>query len=346
MSPKARCDIKSLDPEETARWVASMGLEPYRARQIRQWLFRRFADDFQLMHNLPRAAREILENSASINNLRLLSTAESEDGTRKYLFQLADGSTIETVLIPERDHLTICISSQVGCAMGCRFCLTAAQGFTRNLRPSEIVDQIIEISRTLQDPGRLKNVVLMGMGEPLNNYESVIGALRNIVSADGLDFSHRRVTLSTCGIVPKMFRLGKDVSINLAVSLNASNNETRSFLMPVNDVYPLGELMAACKAFPLPNRRMITFEYIMIDGINDSRRDALRLCGILSGIRAKINLIALNPHPGTSMSPPPTDRILAFQQTLVDHNYTAVIRKSKGSDILAACGQLKGSFVA
>ena len=344
MSGHVKCDIKGLDAGETERWAASVGLEPYRGRQVRQWLFKRFAADFEQMHTLPRAARRLLEESASITNLRLVSTTASEDTTRKYLFELTDSQTIETVLIPERDHLTICISSQVGCAMGCRFCLTGSQGLTRNLRAAEIIDQVIEVARTLEDPSRLTNMVLMGMGEPLANYDSVLRAVKNLISPDGLDFSHRRVTLSTCGIAPGILRLGEDLTINLAVSLNAADDDTRSLLMPVNRMHPLSELLAACRSFPLPNRRMITFEYILIDGINDSYRDALRLCRILSGIRAKINLIAFNPHPGSSMAPSPQARILSFQQVLIDHNYTAVIRKSKGGDILAACGQLRSAF--
>lgn len=340
----ARCDIKSLDAEETERWVESLGLERYRGRQIRQWLFKRLAVDFDRMHTLPRSARKLLEESAFITDLKLLSTATSGDTTRKFLFRLADGHTIETVLIPERDHLTVCISSQVGCAMGCRFCLTATQGLIRNLAPSEIIDQVIQVKRILENPDRLTNIVLMGMGEPLANYAAVTSAVKNMLSADGLDFSHRRVTLSTCGLVPGMIQLGTDLTVNLAVSLNAADDETRSYLMPVNKIHPLGKLLAACRSFPLPNRRMITFEYILIDGINDSDRDALELSRILSGIRAKINLIALNPHPGSQMAPPPLERTLSFQQILIDNNYTAVIRKSKGRDILAACGQLKSAF--
>ena len=340
----AGCDIKSLDAEETERWVESLGLDRYRGRQIRQWLFKRLEVDFDRMHTLPRSARKLLEQSAFITDLKLLSTATSGDTTRKFLFELADGHTIETVLIPERDHLTVCISSQVGCAMGCRFCLTATQGLIRNLAPSEIIDQVIQVKRMLENPDRLTNIVLMGMGEPLANYGAVTRAVKNILSTDGLDFSHRRVTLSTCGLVPGMVQLGADLTVNLAVSLNAANDETRSYLMPVNKIHPIGKLLAACRSFPLPNRRMITFEYILIDGINDSDRDALQLSRILSGIRAKINLIALNPHPGSPMAPPPLERILSFQQILIDNNYTAVIRKSKGRDILAACGQLKSSF--
>ncbi len=344
MNQKAKCDIKSLDAPETEDWVESLGMERYRGRQIREWIFKKLAADFDSIHTISRAARRILDESAFLTNLKLRSMLTSEDTTRKYLFELNDGQTIETVVIPERDHLTLCISSQVGCAMGCKFCMTGSQGLVRNLRPAEIIDQVIEVRRTLDDPSRLTNIVFMGMGEPLANYEAMARAVKNIISADGLNFSHRRVTLSTCGLVPGIIRLGRELTINLAVSLNAADDETRSLLMPVNKTYPLDELLAACRSFPLPNRRMITFEYILINGVNDRDRDALRLCKILSGIRAKINLIALNAHPASPMGPPPADRIFSFQQILVDHNYTAVIRKSKGRDILAACGQLRSAF--
>ncbi len=341
--PETRCDLKSLNASETECWVESLGLERYRARQIREWLYKKLAPDFDRMHTLPREARLLLEKSAFLNNLKLRSMLTSVDTTRKYLFELTDGQTVETVLIPERDHFTLCVSSQVGCAMGCKFCMTGSQGLVRNLRASEIIDQVIEVRRTLEDPSRLTNIVFMGMGEPLANYEEVVRAVNNIVSADGLDFSHRRVTISTCGLVPGITRLGKEMAVNLAVSMNAADDETRTFLMPVNKIYPLDELLSACRNFPLPNRRMITFEYILINGINDSDGDARRLCKILSGIRAKINLIALNAHPASPMGPPPADRIFSFQHVLVDHNYTAVIRKSKGRDILAACGQLRSA---
>lgn len=346
MNPKGKCDIKSLDASETENWVESLAMERYRGRQIREWIFRKLAADFDSMHTLSRKARRLLDESAFLTNLKPRSVLTSEDTTRKYLFELSDGQTIETVLIPERGHLTLCISSQVGCAMGCKFCMTGSQGLVRNLTAAEIIDQVIEVRRTLDDPSRLTNIVFMGMGEPLANYEAMARAVENIVSADGLDFSRRRVTLSTCGLVPGIIRLGRELTVNLAVSLNAADDETRSFLMPVNKTYPLDELLAACRSFPLPNTRMITFEYILINGINDSHQDALRLCKILSGIRAKINLIALNAHPASQMGPPPPDRIFSFQQVLVDHNYTAVIRKSKGRDILAACGQLRSAFEA
>jgi 23S rRNA (adenine2503-C2)-methyltransferase len=204
------------------------------------------------------------------------------------------------------------------------------------------VDQVIQVRRSMAEPDRLLNIVFMGMGEPLANVDEVLRAIRNLVADDGLNFSHRRITLSTSGLVPMMERLGRETSVNLAVSLNAADDETRSFLMPVNRRYPLNTLLAACREFPLPNRRMITFEYILIRDVNDRDRDAHHLAELLRGIRAKINLIPLNPDSGMDMAPSTPDRIQAFQDVLIQHHYTAIIRKSKGQDISAACGQLSG----
>ena len=338
-----KTDLKGLDAQEIEAWAVSQGLEPYRGRQIRHWLFRRLVSSFEEMTELPKSLRSLLSEKASISPLEKVKTLVSEDGTQKHLFKLSDGHLIESVLIPERDHLTLCISSQAGCAMGCRFCLTAAQGLKGNLKPSEIIEQVIQIKRSMEDPGKLTNIVLMGMGEPLANYDAVIKAIKNMLAQEGMNFSHRKVTLSTCGLAPEIKRLGLDITINLAISLNAADDETRSFLMPVNKRYPLKDLLAACKDFPLPNRRMLTFEYILIQGINDSDEDALKLARLLSGLRAKINLIPLNPYPGCQLPPPPMERTHCFQEILVEKNFTAIIRKSKGRDIMAACGQLSGA---
>jgi 23S rRNA (adenine2503-C2)-methyltransferase len=337
-----KTDLLGIDLEETKEWVQSIGLKAFRAAQIRHWIFKGLAGSFQEMTNLSKDARRTLEQGALLRVLDEKEVQVSKDGTRKHLFRLHDDHLVEAVLIPERGHFTLCISSQAGCAMGCRFCLTGKQGFKRNLTASEIVDQIILVKRSMADPDRLTNLVLMGMGEPLANYDEVTKAIGNIVDLEGMNFSNRKVTLSTCGLVPRMRRLGKDVTVNLAVSLNASNNETRDFLMPINRTYPLETLMAACREFPLPNARRITFEYILIQGINDRDQDAVRLAKLLSGIKAKINLIPLNPHEGLDMSPPSEERIITFQEILIDHQFTVMIRKSKGQDISAACGQLAG----
>lgn len=338
-----KVELKGLDALETAQWAESLGLEPYRGGQIRKWLFKRLARSFDEMTDLPLSLRKTLADRAPLNHLETAKVLSSRDGTKKFLFRLHDGPGIESVLIPEKDHFTLCISSQAGCAMGCRFCLTAKQGLKRNLSPGEIVDQVLEVKRSMERPERLTNIVLMGMGEPLANYEAVVRALRNLVADDGLNFSHRKVTLSTSGLVPAMERLGRDLEVNLAVSLNAADDDTRSMLMPVNRKYPLGDLMAACRRYPLPHRKMITFEYVLIGGVNDSAEDARKTAALLSGIRAKVNLIPFNPHPGSTMAPPSEHRVPAFQEVLLERNITAIIRKSKGRDIAAACGQLSGT---
>jgi len=339
---KMKSDLKGMDSREIEAWAASQGLEGYRGRQIRHWLFKKLVHSFEEMTNLPKDLRVSLEEEACISHLEKIKTQESRDGTKKYLFKLKDGHFIESVLIPERDHDTLCISSQAGCAMDCRFCLTARQGLRRNLTASEIVDQVIQVKRTMDDPDRLTNIVFMGMGEPLANYEAVKKAVINLMSDDGMNVSRRRITLSTCGLVPTMKRLGREIAIKLAVSLNAADDETRSLLMPINETYPLKTLLEACRTYPLPKGERITFEYILIRGINDRDEDALNLAQRLSGIRAKINLIPLNPHGGTQMAPPSMERILQFQDILLKRYFTAIIRKSRGVDIQAACGQLSG----
>ena len=339
-----KTDLQSLSAPEIESWVMRLGIKPYRGRQIQHWIFKRLASSFEEMTDLPKSLRALLKEKGEISSLRKLNRLRSRDGTAKYLFELSDGHYIESVLIPERGHYTLCISSQAGCAMNCRFCLTAKQGLKRNLRPSEIIDQVIQVKKSMDDPEQLTNIVLMGMGEPLANYEAVVKAIGILISENGGDFSHRKVTLSTCGLVPQMKRLGRDITVNLAISLNATDDTTRNFLMPINKKYPVKSLIEACEGFTLPNRRMLTFEYVLIDGVNDRDEDALQLCHLLSKLRAKINLIPLNPHPGLDMSPSPPGRILRFQEILTENNFTAIIRKSKGSDILAACGQLSGAY--
>jgi 23S rRNA (adenine2503-C2)-methyltransferase len=337
-----KISLTGLDASETEKWVLDMGLEAYRAAQIRQWLFKHLAATFEEMTNLPKPIRQLLQERAIINHLEIAEKQTSKDGTEKFLFELKDGNLIESVLIPERDHATICISSQAGCAMDCRFCRTGRQGLKRNLSPSEIIEQVIKVKINMDRPEKLTNIVFMGMGEPLSNYDSVLKALGNIINENGMNFSHRKVTVSTCGLVPGIERMGNDVTVNLAVSLNASDDAVRDFLMPVNLKYPLKDLMSACRKFPLPNRRMITFEYVLIKGINDRKQDAERLCALLRGIRAKINLIPLNAFAGGDFEPTDMEKIIRFQEILVNMHYTAIIRKSKGKDILAACGQLSG----
>jgi 23S rRNA (adenine2503-C2)-methyltransferase len=339
---KVKTDLKSLSKEETTSWVKGLGLETYRSGQIRQWLFQRMATSFDEMTNISIPIREKLKESAFITRIEKVKTLVSEDKSEKYLFKLDDGNLIESVLIPEKDHFTLCISSQAGCAMGCTFCHTARQGFKRNLTAGEIIEQVIETQRNMADPDKLTNIVLMGMGEPLANYDAVVTAINNLIDQNTISFSHRKITLSTCGLVPNIIRLGKESPVNLAVSLNAGDDETRNLIMPINKTYNLKSLISACKEFPLPSRKMITFEYILIKGINDNPSDALKVAKLLKGVRAKINLIPLNPGPDPDMCAPSWDDMVRFQEILVEKQYTVIIRKSKGQDILAACGQLSG----
>jgi 23S rRNA (adenine2503-C2)-methyltransferase len=339
-----KADLKGFDAGETEAWAVSQGLKPYQGRQVRRWLFKRLAGSFEEMTDVLKPLRKELHEKVLISLLENVKTQVSGDGTTKYLFRLHDGHFIESVLIPEEDHYTICISSQAGCAMGCLFCSTARQGLKRNLKASEIIDQVIQVRRLMDAPERLTNIVLMGMGEPLANYDEVIRAVKNLIGSDGMNFSSRKLTLSTCGLVPKIKRLGRDITVNLAVSLNASDDKTRSLLMPINRTYPLAVLISALRDFPLPSRRMLTFEYILIKGINDSKEHAQRLAGLLSGLRSKINLIPLNPFPGSDMSCPDMEDMLRFQAILIKNHFTVIIRKSRGSDISAACGQLSGGY--
>ncbi len=334
-------NIIELSPEQLTAWLRGQGIASYRAGQIWNWIYLRQAGSFDVMTDLSKKIRNLLAKQFVIGRLEAEKIETSRDGSRKYLFKLNDGKRIESVLIPERDHLTLCVSSQVGCAQGCRFCLTARGGFERNLSRAEIVAQVRDIKNGLHDPDQLRNIVFMGMGEPLANYNNLVSALVTITDNDaGLRFATRRVTVSTAGLVPKLANLGRDSKVNLAVSLNAVDNETRSRLMPINRQYPLEELLAACRQYPLPAGRRITFEYILIKGVNDSKTDARRLAKLLQPVRCKINLIPFNPHEGCEFERPTEAAVKAFYDILFAKNYTVIIRRSKGQDISAACGQL------
>jgi 23S rRNA (adenine2503-C2)-methyltransferase len=337
-------NIKSFTPDELALRLVAMGLKKYRAAQVFEWIYRNHATTFKEMTNVAKAERGLLASAFTISFLSKLQEERSTDGTRKFLFGLEDAHTIESVLIPDEDRLTLCISSQVGCAQACRFCLTGKGGFTRNLKAYEISDQALEVSRILRREGGrgITNIVLMGMGEPLANLDEVIRALKIITWERGLGFSPRRVTLSTDGLVPEIERLGKSgVRVNLAISLNATTDEVRDRIMPVNRRYPIQELVAACKRFPLEPRRRITFEYVMLKDVNDTQDDALRLAKLLKGIKCKVNLIPFNPFPGSEFGRPDDAAVRRFQKILLAHHYTAPVRESRGRDISAACGQLR-----
>src|SRR3972149_5120743 len=320
-----KANLKDMSLVEIENLISYLGKERYRAKQIMKWLYHQGASSFDEMTTLGLDFRVKIGELARISQPEIVKVRTSLDGTKKALFKLEDGLFIESVLIPGKNHWTACLSTQAGCRMGCKFCLTGRQGLKRNLLPSEI-----------------KSVVLMGMGEPLDNYENILKAIRIITSDPGPGFSHRKLTLSTCGIVPMIGQLGTDISINLAVSLNAADNKTRSALMPVNRKYPLETLLDVCRKYTMPGRRMLTFEYILIDGVNASRDDAERLARLLKGIRCKMNLIAFNEFPESSLRAPAEKDIDAFREVLLKNHYTAILRASKGSDIMAACGQLSG----
>lgn len=357
-------DIKELTRNELVKWFETRSIRSFRAGQIFKWIYLRQAESFDEMTDLSKEVRKRLAENFTLPRLAIERSQFSTDGTEKLLFRLSDGEQIEAVLIPQKDHYTLCISSQVGCRQGCRFCLTATCGFKRNLTAAEIVSQVRDARKHLSlrtespsdssiadtEPstlphlpvGPLSNIVFMGMGEPLANTDAVLQALEIITDSDfGLKFSPRRVTVSTCGLVPEMRRLGEASDVNLAVSLNATDDKTRSWLMPVNRTYPIAELLDACRAFKMKPRNKITFEYILIKGINDSDDDAFRLVKMLAPIKAKVNLIPFNEHEKSDFRRPSKERVSRFLQILLDRQMTAITRKSKGDDIYAACGQLR-----
>lgn len=338
-----KINLKALSKDEIMSYIQGLGLPSFRSRQLIQWIYRRWARTIDEITEFSVSLRRLLSEKAYISNLNIIERQMSKDGTEKYLFKLDDGEMIESVLIPDRDRLTLCISSQVGCAMGCKFCLTGRIGLRRNLKAFEIVDQVISVSR-LMLPKKLTNIVLMGMGEPLANFDEVVDALWRMTELMGI--SKRRITLSTSGIVPAMLDLPKRAPhVNIAISLNATTDRVRSEIMPVNKVYPLKRLLEACRSYPLESRRRITFEYILLDSVNDSQKDAERLVQLLRGIRCKVNLIPFNAYEVAGFRSPSEDKILTFQRILIDRSLTAIVRKSKGQDIKAACGQLGASYI-
>lgn len=335
-------DLKDMTEEEMEAFIVRLGKEKFRSRQIMKWLYRFGAASFEGMTDLSAPFRRELRDIARISSLRIGGVQTSTDGTKKILFRLEDGLSIESVLIPGKKDRTLCVSTQAGCRMQCRFCLTGKSGLKRNLLPSEITDQITASRFQIPEGREIDNIVLMGMGEPLDNYDHVIKAIRIMACDAGLAISRRKITLSTCGLVPMIRRLGEDVSVNLAVSLNAADDETRSRLMPVNRSYPIRTLLDACRRYEMPRRRRITFEYILMDGVNASIEDARRLAKLLRGLRCKINLIAFNEYPGSEFRAPSKEKIHAFRSYLIEQKFTAILRASRGADILAACGQLSG----
>lgn len=337
----SRVDLRGLTCIEMIEFLTGLGKERFRSKQLMSWMYKKQVADFSLMTDLSKNLREELEQRAFISEWAPEKEEISTDGTRKFLFRLMDGESIETVLIPmESGRSTLCISSQVGCAMQCDFCLTGKYGLQRNLTTAEIVNQVCAVRRE----HHINNIVVMGMGEPLQNLDNMVNALEIFYDSAGMDYSSRKITLSTCGLVPQMHELARRINVNLAVSLNASSDEVRNRLMPVNKRYPLRELIQACRDFPLHGKRRITFEYILIRDLNDSIADARRLVKLLHGVKAKVNLIPFNEHAGSDYKSPTEQSINEFQSFLLQRNLVAIRRASKGQDISAACGQLKGKL--
>jgi 23S rRNA (adenine2503-C2)-methyltransferase len=344
------CDLKDMTMAQILDFVQALGLPSFRARQIFSWLYRPGIRSFEQMTDIKKELRISLAAQVSFSRLEPSVIERSADGTVKYGFLLADGAFIETVLIPEAGRSTLCVSSQVGCAMGCAFCVTGTMGFTRNLRPSEMVNQVTAVTEHQLSTGVkeelpekiISNLVFMGMGEPLANFDNLLTALSILSEQRGLDFSERRITVSTCGLAPKIVELGKRTRVNLAVSLHSVDDALRSRLMPINRTYPLDALLQACREFPLPKRKRIMFEYILIKDVNDAVADAELLVKKLRDIPCKINLLPYNKSSALPFQRPSEERIEAFQKILWKNGFTVLLRNSRGDDISAACGQLAG----
>ena len=346
-----RKDIVGLSREELAAELAALGQPAFRARQIWHWIYHQGVTDFARMSTLARGLQRLLAEHFAILRPEITNVRESADGTRKFLFRFRDGEAVETVYIPdlEEERGAVCLSTQVGCTLSCRFCHTGTQPLARNLSASEIVGQFMaardaygEWPSPNGEARLLSNIVLMGMGEPLYNYEATARAVQIAMDGEGIALSRRRITLSTSGVVPMMDRCGAELGVNLAVSLHAVTDELRDELVPLNRKYPLAELMAACRRYPgSSNARRITFEYVMLDGVNDSDAEARELVRLIGGIPAKVNLIPFNPWPGSRFSPSAERRIARFAAIVREGGFAAPVRAPRGRDILAACGQLR-----
>ncbi|OFV96598.1 MAG: 23S rRNA (adenine(2503)-C(2))-methyltransferase [Acidobacteria bacterium RIFCSPLOWO2_02_FULL_61_28] len=336
-------ELLGLTAPELEQLLADLGEPPYRGKQLYHALYHERQWDLGKVTPFPAALRARLSERFQVTLPETEKTFDSRDGTRRTLFRLADGCKIETVRMPEPGRDTICVSTQVGCPVDCKFCLTGVMGFTRNLTAGEIVGQVLRVMATNPLEARQRfNLVFMGMGEPLLNFDNVMAALKLLTDPAGIGISWTRITLSTAGVVPGIERLGREpLRPKLAVSLNATTDELRSRIMPINRKWPLAELLRACREFPLRPREKLTFEYVLLEGVNDTVADARRLAQLVRGIRAKVNLIGLNPGPDLPFRTPRDETVLRFQQTLIQKGIPAFIRKPRGRDIFAACGQLK-----
>ncbi len=334
-------DLTGFTLEELEDFFSGLGKEKYRGAQVMKWIHQHGVDSFDRMTNLAKGFRDELNDKASVYVPEIVDEAVSEDGTKKLLLRLRDGLTVETVLIPSADHDTICVSTQVGCAMGCRICRTASMGLVRNLSAGEIVSQLLAMRRHYPE-SKITNMVFMGMGEPLANFDNCAKAVKILTHPNGPGISWRRLTISTSGLIPGIKRMGEEIRAKLAVSLNGVTDEQRDLIMPINRKYPIAALIDELKRFPLPRRGRITIEYVLIQGLNDSDSDAKALVKLLNPIRAKVNLIALNENVARDLKAPDYARVLRFQEILMSKSLMTIIRKSMGRDILAACGQLAG----
>jgi 23S rRNA (adenine2503-C2)-methyltransferase len=333
--------LAELDRAEIEAAFAERGIARFHGRQVFHWMYARGVTDFAQMTDLSQALRATLAGTLTIAMPAVESRQTSEDGTTKFLLGLADGRHVEAVYIPDTPAQTFCISTQVGCAMGCAFCLTGKMGLVRNLSAGEIAGQVRVLAHETRLAGTPFNIVLMGMGEPLHNYDATMKALRMIADEQGLAVHPRRVTLSTVGLVPAIERLATEPLMpNLAISLHATTEEQRGTIVPINRKYSLRDLIDACRRFPLAKRRRITFEYVLLNGVNDTPEDARRLASLLAGVKAKVNLLPLNEAPGIAFTRPSDDRVNTFAKILADRDVTVSVRKSRGRDIRAACGQL------
>lgn len=347
-----KLNLIGLTRDKLREAMTARGWPAFRADQLWQWIYAKGVTDFAAMTNISKPLRAEMAESFTVARPTVIEDQISTDGTRKWLLRMEDGQEIETVFIPEADRGTLCVSSQVGCTLTCRFCHTGTMPLVRNLSAAEILQQVLHARDALEDwPAtrdnrRLTNIVMMGMGEPLYNYPHIANAIRIMMDGDGLALGKRRITLSTSGLAPLITRAGKELGVNLAISLHATTDELRSEIMPINRKYPLDVLMEACRNYPtLTNARRITWEYVMLKGVNDSDADAHQLVKLLDGIPSKVNLIPFNPWPGTIYECSSNNRIRAFADILEQAGYATPIRKTRGQDILAACGQLKSESI-
>ena len=348
MSEVAKTNLLDLDRAGLVDFFTRQGEKSFRATQVMKWIYGQGVTDFESMSNISKGLRADLQDWAEVRLPEVVSDHLSDDGSRKWLLKMADGNCIETVYIPEADRGTLCVSSQVGCTLNCSFCSTAQQGFNRNLTTGEIIAQLwvaaSALGQTVNSDRLISNVVMMGMGEPLLNYDNVVRAMGIMLDDYGYGLSKRRITLSTAGVIPMLKRLREDCDVSLAVSLHAPDDLLRDQLVPLNKKYPIRELLDACKAYVGEGRRRVTFEYVMLAGVNDSDTHARQLARVLEGVPAKVNLIPFNPFPETRYQRSSNNRIHRFFEILNGAGIVTITRRTRGDDIDAACGQLAGQF--